>query len=59
LYEKSGNMVLMLLGLMAGWLAGRQAGRQKNSAKFRKFLKIIYWMKYSTFAMFNKGTALL
>jgi len=44
LHEKSGAIVLVLPGLMAGWLAVRQAGRQ-NSTKF-KYFKIIYQMKY-------------
>jgi len=32
LCEKSGALVLVVLGLTAGWLAGRQ-----NSAKYRNF----------------------
>jgi len=57
LCEKSGAIALVLLGLTASKLAVRQAGRQ-NSAKFR-FLKTIYQMKYSLFAIFNKGMVFL
>ena len=49
-FKKSGAIALVLLGLMAGRLAGR-----RNCAKF----KIVYWRKYSTFTVFDKGAALL
>jgi len=50
--EKSGAIALVLPGLMAGRLVDEIVLNLKN-------LKIIYWIRYSSFAMFNKGTVLL
>jgi len=48
--EKSG--AIALVQWQAGWLADKIVLNLE-------IFKIIYWMKYSTFAMFNKGTVLL
>jgi len=55
LYEKSGAIALVLPDFMAG-LASWQA--DEIVLDFEIF-KIIYWMKYLTFAMFSKGRMLL
>jgi len=48
--EKSGAIALVLPGLMAGRLAVRLAGRPADEIVLNlKILKIIYWMKYSSF----------
>jgi len=50
LFEKSGAIALVLLGLMTGCPASRQAGWLADEIVLNlKKIKIIYWIKYSNF----------
>ena len=60
LCEKSGAILLVLVGLMAGRQAGRQSGRQSDEILIGlNFLKFSMDHIVRIFVAFNKGTVLL